>query len=286
VIAVTRTLGHCAVWLGLYFVAATVLYAHAAGLPVALGERWMLAWGCAGSAGIGVYLLDRAKLRSRWREPADARAHPARSRFVDAHAPTLRLASLALGLISLASAMALDPRLGWLVLAAFAMVLVYAGVPISERAGRTTRVKDLPVVKNLIIAVSVSGFAGLLAHAASEFTPTPRESLPALALTGLVVLLDTVLCDVDDAEPDRAAGTRTLPNLVGLGWTWVIVAVGYAAAWLVPLAPSPAHELPRAVWLAGLPITTLGLGLVARPGRLRDPVDLRLPALAVVAMLS
>ena len=54
-------------------------------------------------------------------------------------------------------------------------------------------------------------------------------------------MFNMLLCDIRDIEGDRAAGTRSLPVLLGGGWTqavlWLLIAAGAACAlihgWLI-----------------------------------------------------
>ncbi len=91
------------------------------------------------------------------------------------------------------------------------------------------RLKDVPVVKTL--------FAPLVVLMAVLGPPVLLEGLalsPALLLAAgwgwTLLMFNMVLCDLRDMEGDRAAGTRSLPVLLGREWTrgllWMLIAGG------------------------------------------------------------
>lgn len=282
-------LSDAAVLAGLYVTGATAFYAQVSGLDELLSAKSMgLAGGTVFCTTVGVYLLDRAKLRDSWLDPADVQSHPRRQAFILRHARALRVAYAVLLIAAGWLGSQLMP-FGWaLPLLAFAGVLVYAGQP---RAARP-RPKDMLLVKNAYVAVGIAGFAALVTVAAT----TPGTSLAAMhdtvsahavplllasAHLSLRVLADAILCDLDDEHADRRFNTRTLPVHVGRMRAWnaaLAVRLGSAAA----LAAIPLLPLwPRLGWALVTVVSSILLR-VAAPSRLRDWVDGRLSVEAVL----
>lgn len=278
--------GHLAIWVGLYFAAA---YASAA---ILLGRAVQLdPLGAAFCAGVGLYLLDRLKLRDDLLDPADLAADERRHRFLRARRRFLRtLAWVMLGLgtilvVAIHPANALLPPIGVL------GVLAYSRPRESSR-----RPKDLLVLKNLMPGCAIAGLGVILAvqspvHATRLFgTPVGAEAFTfALAVCvalALLVAADAMLCDLDDVAADRHAKTSTLPVWRGTKATWRIALLAHAIAGVLAIGVGWRHGLVlgAAVWaLVNLGLTTL-LRL-ARPGQVRDLIDLRLPAATLLVYL-
>jgi 4-hydroxybenzoate polyprenyltransferase len=97
------------------------------------------------------------------------------------------------------------------------------------------RLKDVPVLKTL--------FAPLVVLTAVLAPPILLQGLavsPALMLAAgwswTLLLFNMVLCDLRDIDGDRAAGTKSLPVLMGArktqGLLWTLIAAGAGCAWL------------------------------------------------------
>jgi len=106
-----------------------------------------------------------------------------------------------------------------------------------------TRMKDVPVVKTL--------FAPLVVLSAVLAPPILLQGLrvgPALLLAAgwswALLMFNMVLCDLRDIEGDRAAGTKSLPVLLGGGGTqgllWGLIAAGALCAVV--------HDWPILAW--------------------------------------
>jgi hypothetical protein len=289
-------LSHLALWPGLYITGALACFAQVAGIDNLVPTRTKLtALGLAFLTASAVYLLDRAKLKDAWLDPADAEAHPRRYAFVARHSRAIRVTILLL----LLAATALGARLfafAWLLppLAALGVTL-YAGRPRTAHA----RPKDILIFKNAVVAAGITGFAALIAlgaAAAPAGTLTAARDLVAghpAALTAsalhlvLRVFADAALCDLDDEAADRSHGTATLPNRFGRARAWTIAMLIriFAGAALVPLAFLPVDA--RLAWAVVTLISSLAMRLAA-PGRVRDWVDARFgaEALLITTLLS
>lgn len=284
-------LGHLAVWTGVYILAAVACFAQLAGLAGAITPAVLA---CAAGTGLGVYLLDRVKLRDRWMDPADRAAAPERYAFLSPRAGAVR--ALALGALVLAAvaAWAVHPLGPLMIAGAGAGVVLYGGRPRGARA----RVKDVLIVKNLAVGAGITAFAALLVGAAAwrgtGASPAAWviEHFATLALASAHlaarVFADAILCDIEDARADRAFGTSTLPNTVGTRRAWAAAAAIRAASALALLAWPPAAGA-RGAGVAWGVVTLVSTGALVlwRPRRVRDVVDARfgVEALAVWAWL-
>ncbi|USN98941.1 MAG: hypothetical protein H6810_12440 [Phycisphaeraceae bacterium] len=237
------------------------------------------------AAGVGVYLLDRAKLRNSWLDPADREAHPERFAFIRDHAGAVR--GLAVLLLVGAGAIAAEfapPRdrgiLEAVPLVAFAGVVAYAAMP----RGSRPRIKDVLIVKNAYVALGITGFAALMSwlwFPAVDPVAAWRSWAFAAAVVAIRVVTDAMLCDLDDLDADARHATRTLPGVLGRARTRDLVlalqlAISLALV-LAPLAPMTA----RVAWGAATAVGAVAIRLWPAC-RLRDPVDLGLAVQAAV----
>jgi 4-hydroxybenzoate polyprenyltransferase len=170
-----------------------------------------------------VYNLDRLK-----RDPADARNTPERVRW---HGSVRRSSWLLTG--AGAAVLVLWPLWigdgGLLLLTGLALPLSLSySFPLLG-----PRLKDVPVLKTL--------FAPLVVLAAVLVPPILLQGLavsPALLLAAgwgwTVLMFNMVLCDLRDIDGDRAAGTGSLPVLLGVAGTqgllWLLIAAGTLCA--------------------------------------------------------
>lgn len=269
--AVWRVLGHAAVWAALYSGACTLMVAQLAIGERDPGEGPVL---FAALTGLGVYLLDRAKLSDRALDPADAEAQPARYAFVRRWAGVLRVSAVA----CLIGASALGVLIEWALVAApwvGAIVVLFYGGGLAWPRGR---LKRWLVVKNLVVAVGLTGFAAVAAGIERFLDLGVLPLGEGLAVVMLVVFADAVLCDIADAESDLDAGTRTIPAIFGGRAAWGVALALEVAALGVGVV------VGRAAWAWTVPIVVTTPVLMCLPTRVvRDLVDVRLAAVAVVA---
>lgn len=219
----------------------------------------------------GVYALDRVKLRDRYAEPGDRLADADRHEAIRSHAGFVRALSITLVLAATGIFALTSPDMLWTIPAGPLAVLLYAGAP-----GRWFSLKSIPGLKNSLVAVSFV----LLASAALGWPESLRR--PSVAgLIALRVLIDAALCDLDDAEADRAQGTHTLATLIGptaAAGALMLAELPYAL-WMLRLA----HSDAAAVWAIAVPAST-ALLLLLRPRRLGDWIDARLGLLTLTPL--
>ena len=277
---------HLALWPGLYIVGAVACLAQISGASFGFSPRaWLAACGFAFTTAAAVYLLDRVKLRDAWLKPADALAHPRRYAFIAAHTRALRIVIAVLLIVAACFGAWLFKWAAILPLVAGAGVLLYAGRPRAVRP----RPKDILILKNVYVALGITGFALLIvifaAYPDADFTKL-RRSLSlrwsplsiGCAYLFLRVLADSILCDLDDELADRRYGTDTLPNQLGRDRAWTIALAIYGAgaiALAFAAVPFPLSS-PRLAWAVLSVVSFLTLRIAA-PARIRDWVDARLP---------
>lgn len=287
-----EAIGHVGAWAGAYCAAAAVCFVQLAGLADAPSISLVVSVFLTAT---GAYALDRVKLSDAWIDPSDIASQPVRYAFLKAHARVVRFGALlaiaAAGLIGY-SISAWAPAA--CVLAAVGVV-AYAPKP---KVGRP-RVKDLPWLKNLYVAAGISVFGALAGLAAREprdgGAGTPFMTLlsglwrPNAILTLVLlmarVLVDAALCDLDDESSDARFGTRTFATLLGSRTLWAISGLARLGLIGLTLAAWACPWRARLVWAGAMVAGTLAVR-VRRPRELRDVVDVRFAAEAVIATLA
>jgi len=262
-------LGDLCVWSGLYGAACVVSAFLITDTPI-----WWEGTLGAGLATSGVYLVDRIKLRDRDWDPADLAANKRRHTRLRSRKHAARL--LALACLTSASVLLWERGrvTGLLPWGGCLGVMLYA-------PGRSpgARPKDVPVLKNALVATGMTLLAGVVLRVRTE-GPTPGIAF-ALSWLWVTVLADALLSDLDDRETDQVHGTRTVPTHgVRLAWGLGAGLALLGALGLVLVGHDPAARR-LGVWCL---LTTLVLwGL--RPGRVRDLIDWRLPLIVGAELL-
>lgn len=291
--ALVARAGHVGLWAGLYVTGAYVFF-----WQLAVADRTPGTWPPVAAivavvlAATSVYAIDRVKLLDRLIDPADLEAQPVRYAFLTRYSRVIRVLSLLCLLCGAAVAWFASPLLSGVVLLSMLGVNIYAPGP--RRS--IPRPKDLLGLKNVWVGLGVvmltvvaTALLGPIGHASAEtfWSTVHTRLLPvseAAVLLLIRVILDAAICDVDDAETDRAHGTRTLANTIGRRRT-MLVAVGARVALcglILVLARAP---LPvRAAW-AGVGIVSSLMLLRLRDRDLRDTVDASFAAEAIVATI-
>lgn len=279
--------GHLALWPALYAGSVLCCFLQLAGLWRGELADFIAVASVIGTA-MGAYLIDRVKLLPQLMDPSDRAARPRRYAFLDRYDTLARLLAVA----SLTTGAMLAAQLNrWaplLVLFSIVGITLYAPHPRRQRP----RLKDLLLVKNLYTAGSLVAFATIVS--VLTWLPGYRPigwlqllRLPAMLWTVPVllmqVLLDTILCDVDDEHADRKFQTQTFVSRFGK-----TRAIQYATiaelllACVIPLLPFA--PIARVAWSISI-ITGTILSLRAEPKFLKDFVDLRFPIAALIISL-
>lgn len=266
---VGNTLGHLAVWVGLY-VGACVAMASLlfdGGVTVRSVAIAML-------AAMGTYLIDRARPLPGRVDPADTVAHASRAALMVRSGGLIRLSAVILLTLAAFLALAVSP------LAVLVVVGAPIGVLVYSHRGQLTRPKDKVVVKNAFVALSIMTLVMVLIDRVQQ----PE----AVAVVGgfllLHVFVDAMLCDIDDRHADARFGTRTIPNMLGVAATWRIAILMNViaffllvlAAWMNVLSWPPALLLGLTTLLATVILSSLPVA------RVKDFVDLKLPTAVLV----
>lgn len=257
------------VWSGLYGAACVV----AAFLLTDTTIWWTGVLG-AGLATSGVYLIDRIKLRDRAWDPADLAANERRHTRLRSRKHETRLLALACLLTSSVLLWEHGWIAGLLPWGGGLGVLLYA-------TGRSpgTRPKDVPVLKNVMVATGMTLLAGVLLRVRTD--GATAGTVLALSWLWVTVLADAMLSDLDDRETDRVHGTRTVPTHgARLAWGLGSGLLVLGALGLVLLGQDVSTRR-MGVWCL---LSTLALWW-AKPERVRDLIDWRLPLVVGVEVL-
>jgi len=175
---------------------------------------------------------------------------PDRAQLVHRHARVLRLLAIAcygaaLGLSFVSGRWAFVVPSAILVLG---FTYSFAWTPVSNGENRR-RLKDITVVKNLVISAAVASTAVLLPvlYAADPLS----SSVFALFVFFLLrVFVNTVVFDIRDTEGDRSAGVNTIPVVYGVEKTKALLYIlNLAVALIVVLSVLLAVLPPLAYFL-------------------------------------
>ncbi len=308
---VDQAAGYLALTLGLYVVAAALSFAQVAGMwgawagsgwatwlpPAAERAQWGSAWGAGLGyvfcVGVAVYLLDRVKLSDARLDPADAVAHPERAAFIARHSGAVR--GLMMAMFAAGAACGAWVWWGLLVVeaAACAGVVVYAGKPRVVRA----RPKDVLVLKNACIGGAITGFVVVtvwVTGMGQERGWAGVALVPVLigaAQLFVRVMADSIICDLEDEEADRAFGTATLATRFGTRVAWNVasamrlaVGAGLIAAGVIGAGVGGGSGAWSWKWGVVTIVSTVALRL-ADPKRVRDWTDMRFPIEAAAVMV-
>ena len=221
-------------------------------------------------ASAAAFTLDRVKLTQAHHDPADVQAQPARYAFLRANDRPIRFAAMATILASVALAPA---PIAMAILVLTVLVVAYAA-PTPKRR----RIKDVLLIKNLSVGIGIAATAAIAVG---------TLSLAPLAALLVIATADAILCDLDDIEADRAAGTATIPARFGRAQALTLASLLHIAAvalLIVPievLALDQALPVPRAASI-GLALVAPALICHALRVSTRDVIDARLLLVALL----
>lgn len=171
------------------------------------------------------------------------------SRRGQANARQVRATSLTA--LALAAVLALLTTLHWttcgLVVGGAAVCCLYA-VPLGSRG---LRMKALPGAKSLVVGCAVAT-AVVLVPLVEHGGPWTAAVGPMLAFLGTLTIVNATLFDIRDLEQDRTRGLRTLPVILGLKATRILLGVGAGASLSALAAFEPRLRQPAGLVLAAL----------------------------------
>lgn len=113
------------------------------------------------------------------------------------------------------------------------------------------RLKDIPVMKNIIVATSWALVCTLLPSV--EISNLPKATILLVIYFMMVkVFINTILYDVRDVEGDRAAGVKTIPSLLNTPkTTMVLLVINSSLTAILALINQPIRSLLMAMILYG-----------------------------------
>jgi 4-hydroxybenzoate polyprenyltransferase len=158
---------------------------------------------------------------------------PERAGFIKRHGRIIFVASIASYLLSVLLVLLVKP---W-ALPIMLLPIVANAAYGSRISPHIPRLKDIPVMKNLLVAfIWASLITALVAWGKADFLGIAFISYFLLTKS----FINTVLYDVRDVEGDRKNGVRTIPVLMGIGWTTVILlALNSTLLFCLLLLPGP-----------------------------------------------
>lgn len=260
------------------------------GALLQLTDRWTqtpaveltLALSATLAGAFGLMLLDRVKWRDDLMDPADALADPRRIEFLKPHIKRWRAVAIVSAVIGAALAWIPGGVVGCgVVLLGLGAIALYAGKPANQRPS-PFRLKDIPLVKNVFVGVGLVSLSLAIVHGRDVQAAGSGEALATIGYLLLVVIFDAMLCDIPDADADRAHGVRTLPVLLGDRCTRVIAIAGLAVSGLAWSPISGQHsEGVSGLW-ASAPTVTAVLAMSLPTPWLKSLIDIR-PACITIA---
>tara|TARA_Y100000589_G_scaffold60999_1_gene52069 strand:- start:21772 stop:22632 length:861 start_codon:yes stop_codon:yes gene_type:complete len=260
--------GYISFWSGCYVAGCTFL----AGLLLGGdADRLFLPVWAAFSIAMFVYALHRR------RRAELARASSPRNSYLAEHPRLQSLVMVGFCAQAMVATWLVDPFASLLVVAAPVGAMFYG----AGSAGNQPR--DRLVLKNMIVGAAITALSLALVLPGCGFVPA--RLLPVSFCLCGVVMIDAMLCDIDDRSVDACTETRTLPLWIGARST-SLLAVALECVVVIPLFVAAAvGVIPTAdgiVWSAVFVLSMVVLQAVVRPDAWRDFVDLRLPVCALV----
>lgn len=172
-------------------------------------------------------------------ESEDAINHAERFAFTHRYAKALMAAAVAAYLLAfLIAAMS-----GWLTVVITSIPLVsgiFYSVAVLPRGFGYRRLKDVPFVKNLLVGVAWATPIALLSPLCIG-APVGFMTAVVWFYFFLLTVINTVVCDLRDVDGDIASGVKTLPAIVGVKKTKIILSAANLGGGAVVLLSSIGH---------------------------------------------
>ena len=218
-----------------------------------------------------VYILHRRRMARR-----GAVATAGRSALLRKHDRLVVVLLWVSGMVAVGAGLMASIWLPLLLAASVVGMLVYG----SGTDGR--RVRDMLVIKNACVGVSMACFWMLLALTSREATVDTLSFWSIAVAAVILVLADAMYCDLGDTAIDARTRSRTAP--IEWGGTSARLTADVLVIFAAMLLVSTSATSPSAIWFIaplGLLLSQIALRCV-RPSRIRVAVDCRLPVLAMV----
>ncbi|NPV61268.1 MAG: UbiA family prenyltransferase [Methanotrichaceae archaeon] len=150
----------------------------------------------------------------------DAINTPERARFLQGKKRSMYVVALAAYIFSALIALIIAPLTILVVLIPIGANAVYS----SRLIPGIPRLKDIPVMKNVVVAVSWASVCTLMPFMSSGTMEVPLFMIVLVGYFMIVrVFINTVIFDIRDIEGDRTNGIRTIPVFLGLPKTTVLL---------------------------------------------------------------
>ncbi|MAA53144.1 MAG: hypothetical protein CMJ41_09060 [Phycisphaerae bacterium] len=255
--------GYISFWSGCYVAGCTLLAGLLLGREL---EGLVLSVWASFSIAMFVYVLHRRRRATRSAMPSG------RGRYLTEHPRIQRFIMVGFCLQAAVATWLVHPLALLLVVLAPAGALLYAAGSVGSQP------RDRLLLKNLIVGCAIAALSVVLVLPGIEIVPA--DLLPVVfALCG-IVMIDAMLCDIDDRAVDACTETRTFPLWIGAGPTRML-AVGMECVAVLPLVVAGlvgimplGHGI---VWASVFILSMVVLQGVVRPAAWRDLIDLRLP---------
>ncbi|WP_436935234.1 UbiA family prenyltransferase [Halovenus marina] len=226
---------------------------------------------------------------------SDSVSNPDRTAFVQRYQSELYvLAAVAYGLGVAVAALGGALAFGLTVLPGLLWV-AYAVEWIQVNTVQVTRLKEIPVINSVLVAIAWAVPVVVLPVAFADATLTPTAGLLVLYFS-FATFVNTEIANIRDVESDRASGVATMPTIVGVERTRVVLSalsLGTLVVLCGGVASGIVTVLSAAVLSTGVVCLVVILSLVERISNERllalgaecTPVPVLL-GLAVLAVLS
>lgn len=160
-----------------------------------------------------IYSLDRVGDMD-----ADAQTHPERASFSRRHAHWLGVVAVTAYVVAVGLALRHNLATVVCTLLPFAVLLLYSFPVLPQAVARRVgfaRLKEVFIVKNLVVAITLATTASLLPVTVAGALPRPWELLATWFFLLGRTFINVVAFDLRDEEGDRVNGVRTLPVILG-----------------------------------------------------------------------
>jgi 4-hydroxybenzoate polyprenyltransferase len=123
---------------------------------------------------------------------------------------------------------------------------IFYSVAVLPTGFRYRRLKDIPCVKNLLVGVAWATPIALLSPLCIG-APVGVMTAVVWFFFFLLTVINTIVCDMRDVDGDIAAGVKTLPSIVGVGRTRLLLSAANLGGGAAVLVSCAGHLSPAAI---------------------------------------